>query len=150
MGEFAYSIWIDATPAQVWRTYADPIRIPEWQTGRPVVENVHGDPGHVGASYTVRRGRLLARTTVVASEVPMRLVTRTDAFLGLQLEAISRLVEKAGGTELRVAATSYWPAGRRLLGSLVDRAVLSTREADKELKKLKAVIERQAHDGAER
>ena len=148
MGEYAYWIWIKATPTQVWRTYVDPTRIPEWQTGRPVIGDVHGDPGQPGSTYVSRRGRLAARTTVVASEVPIRLVTETDAYLGLHLEVTSRLSEEAGGTKLCLTAKSHWPRGRRMLGGLVDRAVLSPREADKELKKLKTVIERHAHRDA--
>ena len=44
MGVLEYSVWIAATPEQVWRTYADPTRIPEWQTGKPVITEVQGRP----------------------------------------------------------------------------------------------------------
>ena len=144
MGEYVYSVRITATPAQVWRTYVDPHRIPEWQTGRPVVEEVRGVAGEPGSTYLSRRGPLTARTTVLTSTAPTRLVTRTDAYLGLQLEVTSRLTDRAGGTDLELGARTYWPPGRRLVGRLVERVILSRREAEKELANLKAIIERSA------
>jgi uncharacterized protein YndB with AHSA1/START domain len=146
MGEFVYSVWIKAAPARVWRTYVDPNRIPEWQTGKPVIGDVRGAPGEPGSSYVSRRGPLTARTTVLTSAVPAHLVTRTDAYLGLQLEITSRLTDRAGGTDLELTAEAHWPRGRRLVGRLVERAVLSPREADKELTNLKTMIEREAAD----
>jgi uncharacterized protein YndB with AHSA1/START domain len=35
MGTIDYSVWIQASPEDVWWIYIDPIRIPEWQTGSP-------------------------------------------------------------------------------------------------------------------
>ncbi len=144
MGTHAFSVWIEADPARVWRTYVDPRRIPEWQTGGPVVEDVRGGPGEPGSAYVSRRGRLAARTTVVTADPPTRLVTRTAAYLGLQLELSSRLTERSGGTDLELTAETHWPPGRRLVGRLVDRAILGPREADKELTNLKTIIERDA------
>jgi uncharacterized protein YndB with AHSA1/START domain len=144
MGEFAYAVWIDAAPELVWRVYVDPHRIPEWQTGRPVIGDVQGSPGEPGSAYVSRRGPLAARTTIVDSDVPERLLTRTDAYLGLRLEITSRLRGRAGGTDLDLVATTQWPPGRRRLGKLVERAVLSPREAEKELTNLKLLIEREA------
>ena len=144
MGEYVYSVWIRATPAQVWRTYVDPNRIPEWQTGKPLIEDAHGVPGEPGSSYVSRRGPLAARTTVVTSAVPARLVTRTDAYLGMQLELTSRLTDRAGGTHLELTAKTRWPPGRRMVGRVVDRIILNPREADKELTNLKSIIEREA------
>jgi hypothetical protein len=126
MGEYVYSVWIKATPAQVWETYVDPARIPEWQTGKPVIEDVRGDPGEPGSTYVSRRGPLVARTTVLTSDVPSRLVTR------------------AGGTYLELTAETHWPRGRRWVGRLVDRVILSAREADKEFRNLRTIIERKA------
>lgn len=146
MGEFGYSIWIAASPAQVWRTYVDPYRIPEWQTGNPVIADVRGAPGEPGSTYVSRRGPLAARTTVLRSAVPTQLVTRTDAYLGSQLEITSRLADRKGGTDLNVTAETHWPVGRRLLGKLIERAILSPREASKELTNLKTLIERETAD----
>lgn len=142
MGEHVYSIWIGATPTQVWDVYADPRRIPDWQTGKPVIDEVHGDPGEPGATYTSRRGRLVARTSVVAATAPAHLETETDAYLGMQLRVTSRLTARAGGTDVQLTAATQWPRGRKLVGNLVDRVVLSPREAEKELNSLRTIVER--------
>jgi len=146
VGELAYAVWIKAAPDQVWRVYVDPNRVPEWQTGRPVIGDVHGGPGELGSTYVSRRGRLVARTVVLASDIPTRLVTRTDAYLGLELEVTSRLVARAGGTDLELTVETHWRSRSRLIQKVVERAILSRREARKELTKLKAVIEREAGD----
>ena len=49
MGEREYSVWIKAGPEQVWQVYVDPRRIPDWQTGRPVIGDVQGVPGRSGS-----------------------------------------------------------------------------------------------------
>lgn len=144
MGEYVYSIWIRANPAEVWDMYVDPRRIPEWQTGRPVIEDVRGDPGDPGSTHVSRRGPLRARTTVLTSAAPALLVTRTDAYLGLQLTLTSRLTDRAGGTDLELTAEAEWPRKRRLVGRVVDRVILNPRQAHKELQNLKAIIERNA------
>ena len=143
MGELTHAIWIQAAPEAVWRTYVDPHRVPDWQTGRPVIEDVQGGPGSPGSSYVSRRGPLVARTTVLTSEVPVRLVTRTEAYLGLELVLTSRLTERAGGTDLALTVETQWSAHGRLLQRLVERAVLNEREARKELTNLKALVERE-------
>ena len=144
MGVYTYSVWIAASPQQVWSMYADPERVPDWQTGRPHIAEVHGPAGEAGSSYVSRRGPLTARTTVVSSGAPALLVTSTDAYIGLRLVVTSRLTERAGGTELSLTAETRWPQRRRLLGHLVDRVVLNRREADKELSNLKRVVEGEA------
>lgn len=144
MGEYVYSVWIRATPAQVWRSYVDPNRIPEWQTGKPLIEDMRGVPGEAGSTYVSRRGMLAARTTVVTSAAPARLVTRTDAYFGMQFELTSRLADRAGGTHLELTAKTRWPPRRRIMGGVVDRVILNPREADKELTNLKSIIEREA------
>jgi uncharacterized protein YndB with AHSA1/START domain len=143
MGLLEHSTWIEATPEQVWQVYADPTRVPDWQTGKPVIEDVHGPLGEPGSSYVSRRGRLAARTTVVSAVPPQELVTRTDAYLGLSIEVTSRLVARSGGTDLQLRAVTQW---RRRLGPvarLVEMAILSPGEARKELANLKALVERQ-------
>ncbi len=144
MGELAYAVWINAAPERVWRAYVDPNRIPEWQTGKPVIGDLHGGPGELGSTYVSRRGPLVARTTVTASDNPTRLVTRTDAYLGLELEVTSRLTERAGGTDLELTVETHWRSRRRLVEKVVERAILSPREARKELTNLKTIIEREA------
>ncbi|HET7736264.1 MAG TPA: SRPBCC family protein [Nocardioidaceae bacterium] len=143
LGELAHAIWIQADPEAVWRTYVDPHRVPDWQTGRPVIEDVHGGPGSTGSTYVSRRGRLAARTTVLASEAPARLVTRTEAYFGLELVITSRLTQRAGGTDLALTVETHWSAHGRLVHGIVERAVLNDREARKELANLKLLIERE-------
>ena len=146
MGEHAYTVWIKAAPGLVWRVYVDASRIPHWQTGKPVIGDVHGGPGELGSTYVSRRGPLVARTTVLASDIPTRLVTRTDAYFGLELEITSRLTERAGGTDLALNVETHWRSRRRLLEKVVERAILSPREARKELTNLKMIIEREAEN----
>ena len=138
-----YSVWIEATPEQVWRTYVDPARVPDWQTGKPVIEEVQGDPGEAGSTYVSRRGPLVAHTRVQSADVPRELVTSTDAYLGLQLEVTSTLTERTGGTDLHLRVVTRW---RRRLGPvawLVEFAVLNPREGRKELGLLKELVERE-------
>ena len=143
MGVLECSIWIAATPEQVWHVYADPLRIPDWQTGKPVIKDVHGSAGEPGATYVSKRGPFAAGTTVLTADPPHELVTRTDAYLGLRFDVTSRLIESSGGTDLRLRVATHW---RRRLGpvaKLVERAILSPGEARKELASLKALVERQ-------
>ena len=144
MGEVEHSVWLDALPERVWRTYADPARIPDWQTGRPVITDVRGTPGEVGATYTSRRGPLAARTTVLAADAPHELVTTTDAYLGLQVRVTSRLRARSGGTELSLRVVTSWRRRLGPLATLVELAVLNPREVRKELALLKALVEREA------
>ena len=144
MGEVEYAVWIAAAPEHLWRTYVDPTRIPAWQTGRPVVRDVRGAPGESGSTYVSKRGPLSARTTVVAAEVPRLLVTRTDAYLGLELEIHSRLSARDGGTDLQLRVATHWRRRLGPLSRLVEAAILNPREARKELASLKELVEREA------
>jgi uncharacterized protein YndB with AHSA1/START domain len=141
MGSLDMSVWINATPEQVWRIYVDPSRIPDWQTGRPVVSQVEGVPGEVGAAYLSTRGRLSATTLVLSADSPSELVTRTNASFGLQLDVTSRLDEHADGTELRIHARARWRRGLGPLSKLAEMAILNPREARKELANLKSLVE---------
>ena len=138
-----YSVWIEAAPELVWRTYVDPTRIPEWQTGRPVIGDVKGESGVSGSSYVSRRGRLAARTTVLTADAPRELVTRTDAYLGLRFVVASRLSERAGGTDLQLRVTTQWRRGFAPIARIVERAILSPAEAQKELDNFTALVERE-------
>ena len=138
MGVLEYSVWIEAAPEQVWRTYVDPHRLPDWQTGRPAILDVQGAAGQPGSTYVSKRGPLSARTTVLTSDTPRELATSTDAYLGLRFDVTSRLVERSGGTDLQLRATTHWRRGLGLLGKLVELVVLNAREARKELALLEA------------
>jgi uncharacterized protein YndB with AHSA1/START domain len=144
MGTRDYSVWINATPDDVWRIYANPSRIPEWQTGSPVITDVQGRAAETRSTYVSRRGSGSARTTVVDAVRPHKLVTRTQAYFGLNLEVISLLDSEADGTRLRVRAQTHWPTSRRLIGRLVELAILSRREVETELGNLKTLVERES------
>jgi uncharacterized protein YndB with AHSA1/START domain len=144
MGVLEYSVWINAAPELVWRIYVDPTRIPDWQTGKPVIGDVQGAPGEPGSTYVSRRGPLVAHTTVLTADAPGELATWTDAYLGLQFEVTSRLSERSGGTDLQLRATTHWRRGLGPVGRIVELAVLSPREARKELAMLKTLVELEA------
>ncbi|GAA3153288.1 hypothetical protein GCM10010531_00120 [Blastococcus jejuensis] len=139
-GTTDHSVWIRADAAAVWDVYTDPRRIPEWQTGSPVVGDLHG-AGEAGTTYVSRRGRLAATTVVVSAERPRRLVSRTVASLGLTFTVESTLQAVGGGTRLDLTVQTEWPRGLRLLGRIVELAILGRREAAKELTRLKALVE---------
>ena len=141
---------IRAKPKNVWAIYVDPRRIPEWQTGSPVIEDMNGVGGAVGSSYVSRRSPGTARTTVKEADPPHRLVTTTDAYFGLRLQVESRLEPTAEGTRLELLAETHWPRGLRLLGRLVELIILSDREARKELANFKALVEREVGAGPSR
>jgi uncharacterized protein YndB with AHSA1/START domain len=141
MGTTDYSVWIEASPEEIWGIYVDPMRIPEWQTGSPVIEHVHGSGDQVGTTYVSRRRPGAARTTVTEVDKPRRLVTTTEAYLGLRFDVTSSLRAQSDGTLLELRAETHWPRGFGLIGRLVEAAILSPREGAKELARLKRLIE---------
>ena len=150
MGTANYSVVIRARPEDVWRVYVDPSRIPDWQTGSPVIEDISGAGDGPGTTYVSRRGPGAARTTVLEAIRPRRLVTRTQAYLGLQLDLVSEFLSTGEGTLLELHVRTEWPRGRALLGKLIELVILSPSEARKELARLKTLVEqdvtRKDHD----
>ena len=63
MGTLEHAVCIQAPPDAVWSVYVDPSRIPDWQTGSPVIEDVRGSGGAPGSTYISRRGPGAATTT---------------------------------------------------------------------------------------
>ena len=61
VGSADFSLWLDAAPEQVWQIWADPLRIPDWRTGKPVIEDLRGNPGEVGSSSRDAAGSPRAR-----------------------------------------------------------------------------------------
>ena len=111
MGAVDYSVWIKASPEQVWRVYVDPSRIPEWQTGSPVIEELHGSADQPGSSYVSRRRPGAARTTVTKADKPSLLITATEAYFGFRLDVRSSLTTQSGGTLLELHVETHWPEG---------------------------------------
>ena len=117
MGAANWSVWIQARPEDVWRTYVDPARIPDWQTGSPVIEDISGAGDEPGTTYISRRGPGAAQTTVLEAVRPRHLVTRTQAYFGLQLGLTSELTSQGEGTRLELRARTQWPPGPRCSAS---------------------------------
>jgi uncharacterized protein YndB with AHSA1/START domain len=141
MGVLEYAVQIRADPGAVWSVYVDPRRIPEWQAGSPVIEDVRGSGDLPGSSYVSRRHPGTARTTVVSADRPRRLETRTEAALGLRFTVVSALQAVDEGMRLHLRVVTRWPRGLGLVGKIVERALLSRREAGKELARPRALIE---------
>ncbi len=140
----SYDIWIEASPAEVWAVYTDLDRIPEWQTGAPRVAEASGSGDLVGTTYVVRRGPMTSRTTITAAAPPAHHASHTQAVLGLTFDLVADLTAEDGGTRLALEARTHWPRGLGLFGRAVESALLSEREALKELANLKALVERES------
>jgi hypothetical protein len=141
MGAVDYSVWIRALPEDVWRVYVDPSRIPQWQTGSPLIEEVHGPADQPGQHL-----RLTAKPRRCAHycQEGRQAQPPDDDDRGLFRVAIRRqvLAHTSGGRHLAGAAgRDAWPKRLGLLGKLVEAAILSPREGQKELGRLKALIE---------
>ena len=149
VGVIQHSVWIQAEPDGVWCLYVDPSRIADWQTGSPVVENITGPGDEPGTTYVSRRSPRAAYTTVVEADRPRRLKTETEAYFGLRFDVVSRLEAERGGTRLKLDTETHWPRGMRLIGKLVELAILNRMEGTKELANLKALVEREANGSAQ-
>lgn len=140
MGTIQYSVWIQTTPEELWSIYVDPTRIPD-QTGSPAIEEIRGAGDQPGSTYVSRRAPGAARTTVIEADKPRLLKTSTEAYFGLRFDLTSTLTRQAGGTLLQLHAETHWPRGLHLVGTLVEAAILSRREGEKELARLKRLVE---------
>ncbi len=142
MATHRYSIWIDAAPELVWEIFTNLDRIPEWQTGDPVVTDVSGKGDVAGTTYAVKRGPGVAHTMVLEAVRPSQYRSRTDAYLGLWFDTNAHLIPEKDGTRLELEAHTHWPRGMRLLGRVVESIVLSGHEAHREMELLKVLAER--------
>jgi hypothetical protein len=127
--------------------FTDLNRIPEWQTGAPVVVDASGRGDVAGTTYAVRRGPGVAHATVREAVRPYEYRSRTTAPLGLVFETIAHLVPEDQGTRLELEAQTHWPLAMRLLGRLVEAVVLSGHEGHREMKQLKVLVERRRGSG---
>jgi len=147
MGAVRQSIWIGAAPGLVWEIYTDLDRIPEWQTGDPRVLEVSGRGDEVGTIYTVRRGPGAARTRVTEAMRPELHRSRTNAYFGLSFDLTAKLLPEQGGTRILLQAQTHWPKGLGLLGRVVEFAFLNAHEANRELERLKVLVESEEAKG---
>lgn len=141
MATHRHSVWIDAAPDQVWEIFTDLDRIPEWQTGEPVVFEATGRGDVAGTTYAVRRGPAVAHTTILECVRPYRYRSRSAAYLGMSFELVVYLVPQRDGTRVELEAQTHWPIGMRHIGRLVEAVVLSGHEAHREMERLKLLVE---------
>ena len=96
------------------------------QPGKPAPESpghqspardVRGAGDEPGSTYVLKRGPGAARTNVLEAERPRRLMTRPDAYLGLQFDVVSELAAEGDGTRLKLWAETHWPRGSGLSAS---------------------------------
>jgi hypothetical protein len=67
--------------------------------------------------------------------------SRTEAYLGLSFDLTTNFLPEKGGTRLQLQAQTHWPKGLGLVGRLVEFAFLNGREANRELERLKVLLE---------
>ncbi len=147
MGAVQQSIWIGAASGLVWDVYTDLDRIAEWQTGDPRVVEASGRGGEVGTTYIVRRGPGAARTTVTEAMRPELHRSRTNAYFGLSFDLTAKLLPEQDGTRILLQAQTHWPKGLGLLGRVVEFAFLNAHEANRELERLKVLVESEEAKG---
>ncbi len=145
MSRHSYSIWIGASPTEVWNVYTDLNRLPDWQTGNPKVVDVTGPGDREGATYAVKRGPASARTEVITAHPSALLVTRTEAYFGLRFYLAAEFLPKSGGTELQLRLDTYWPRGLGVLGKAVEFVIFNSREGNLELRNLKSLVGKEAN-----
>jgi hypothetical protein len=124
------------------RIYVDPSRIPYWQTGSPVIEDISGAGDEPGTTYVSRRGRGTSQTTVLEAVRPRHLVTRTGAVLGAAARTHFEAHVRGRRHPARAAARTKWPRGRALLGKLIEVVILNPSEARREPARLKTLVGR--------
>ena len=132
MGTHRWTVWIDASPEQVFAIYTDINRLPEWEAGIREIEDGTGPGDRPGTTYSIRVDGVFR---------PSRLVTRTTGVLGLQARGTSELIPEAGGTRLTIVYETTWPY--RWLGRLLEKAMLNPSTLRRQLNNLKALVERE-------
>jgi uncharacterized protein YndB with AHSA1/START domain len=145
VGTHSWTVWIDAPADTIFDIYSDIERFPEWEVGVREVKDVTGPGDQPGTIYSVRYGPFASRSEVVEVERPRRLVTTTAGVFGLRARSTSELAPEAGGTRLTISFETWWPS--RLLGRLLEKAMLNPSTLRRELANLKALAEREARSG---
>ena len=105
-----------------------------------------GEEMRSATTYIVRRGAGGARTTVTEAVRPELHRSRTKAYFGLSFELTAKLLPERSGTKILLEAQTHWPKGLGLLGQVVEFAVLNAREANRELERLRVLVESEAAD----
>ena len=141
MGDYSFTVHIDAPPESVFELWTDLDRLHEWIEGLTRVTDVSGPSDQAGTTYTVWFGRMRSPTRILEAERPRRIKSRFGSSL-LRGETEATFEPDAGGTSLtqrfrteglvpaiaaRIFATGSWRGSFR--GELATFAKLAEREA---------------------
>jgi uncharacterized protein YndB with AHSA1/START domain len=99
MPRHRFSIFVNATPDQVFATFMDLDRLREWVGGVTRVTDVTGPIDRPGTHYTVWFGPMRSPTEILEVERPRHVRTRFGNFI-LKGESSVTLEPEAGGTRL--------------------------------------------------
>ncbi|CAN5605096.1 hypothetical protein BH23CHL8_BH23CHL8_21590 [soil metagenome] len=73
MGEYSFTVHVEAPPEPVFDLFTHPDRMHEWVGGVTRITDVSGPRGEAGSSYTVWFGRMASPTRILESERPRRI-----------------------------------------------------------------------------
>ena len=146
MTKLEKDIHIDAPPDEVYDVVTDPDRLGDWVTIQDRLEEApNGDLKR--GSRLVQQLRIAGRCfrvawTVKEADRPSKIVWEGKGPLGTKARAVYELQPNGGGCDFSYMNEYKLPGGPAgaAVGSALRR--VSGREADKTLKKLKALIER--------
>jgi uncharacterized protein YndB with AHSA1/START domain len=99
MGEYRFTVHVNAPPEQVFDLWVDPDRAPEWIRGLTAVTDRVGRPGTAGARYVSNFGRMRSPTEVLAAERPRHIRTKFGSWL-LRGENEATFTPDGDGTRL--------------------------------------------------
>ena len=141
MGEYSFTVHIEATPQAVFDLFTDIDRMQEWVGGVTRITDVSGPRGTAGSSYTVWFGRMRSPTEVLEVERP-RLYKSRFGHSVLRGEMEATFAPEGDGTTMterfrteglipaisaRIFATGSWKGSFR--GELETFARIAEREA---------------------
>ena len=99
MGEYRFSVHVDAPPEQVFDLWVDVDRAPEWIGGLTSVTDPVGVPGTTGASYVSHFGPMRSPTVVLEADRPRFIRTKFGSWL-LRGENAATFQPEGDGTRL--------------------------------------------------
>jgi len=141
MGEYAFTVHIEAAPEEVFDLFTDLDRMHEWVGGVTRITDVSNPRGQAGSSYTVWFGRMRSPTEVLEVERPRLYSSRFGHFV-LRGEMEATFLPERDGTAMterfrteglipaisaRIFATGSWKGSFR--GELETFARIAEREA---------------------
>ena len=141
MGEYSFTVHIEATPEVVFDLFTDLDRMHEWVGGVTRITDVSGPLGEAGSSYTVWFGRMRSPTEVLEAERARLYKSRFGHFV-LRGEMEATFAPEGDGTTMterfrteglipaiaaRIFATGSWRGSFR--GELETFALIAEREA---------------------